>query len=189
MFISILSSIGSQFKLITSSVYINHYIKASAVFLAFKRVNLLNFRRTRRVPWVDLIMLFIWSIHVRCWSNMTPNSFTFAFCWIDCPEQRMRRLLSSRLCLELNRDEENRIDWSLSQLNIRLFCCDQDSSFSTSFWIANTHSWSVEILQCRYKVVSSAYWMVLEYVRSARSATYKLNSTGPSILSWVTPKT
>ena len=137
---------------------------------------------------VDLIMLFIWSIHVRCWSNMTPNSFTFAFCWIDCLEQRMRRLLSSRLCLELNRDEENRIDWSLSQLNIRLFCCDQDSSFSTSFWIANTHSWSVEILQCRYKVVPSAYWMVLEYVRSASSAAYKLNSTGPSILLWGTPK-
>ena len=41
---------------------------------------------------------------------MAPNSFTFAFCWIDCPEQQMRRLLSSRLCLELSRDEENRID-------------------------------------------------------------------------------
>ena len=79
---------------------------------------------------------------------------------------------------------ENRIDWSLSQLNIRLFCCDQDSSFSTSFWITNTHSWSVEILQCRYKVVSLAYWMVLVYVRSASSATYKLNSTEPSILFW-----
>ena len=40
---------------------------------------------------------------------MTPNSFTFAFCWIGYPEQRVRRLLSSRLCSELNHDEENRI--------------------------------------------------------------------------------
>ena len=164
-------------------------IKASAnVFLTFICINLLNFRRTPRVPREDLIMVFIWSIRVRCWSNMTPNSFTLAFCWIDCPEERRRRLLSSRLCLELGRDEENRIDWSLSQLNIRLFCCDQDSSFSTSFWIENTHSWSVEVLQCQYRVVSLAYWMVLEYVWSSSSATYKLNSTGPSILPWGTPK-
>ena len=71
---------------------------------------------------------------------MTPNSFTFAFCWTDCPEQRMRRLLSSGLCLELNRDNENRIDLCLPQLNIGLFYCDHNSSFSTSFWIVNIHS-------------------------------------------------
>ena len=166
-------------------------INASAdVFLTFKGISLLNFWRTRRVPWVDLIliMLFVWSIHVRCWSKMTSNSFTFAFCWIDCPEERMKRLLSSSLCLKLSRDEENWIDWSLSQLSIRLFCYDQDSSFSTTFWIATAHSWSVEILQCRYRVVPSACWMGLEYVRSAGSATYKLNSTGPIILPWGTPK-
>ena len=92
-------------------------------FLTFIGVNLLNFRRSWRVQWVDLIMLFIWSIHMRCWSNMTHNSFKFAFCWIDWSEQRMRRLLSSALCLELSHDKENRIDWSFSQLNIRLFCC------------------------------------------------------------------
>ena len=163
-------------------------IKASAVFLTFIGVNLLNFQRAQRVPWVDLIMLFIWSIYVRCWWNMKPNSFTFAFCWIDCPEQGMRRLLSSRLCLELSRDDENRIDWSLSQLNIRSFCCDHDCSFSTYFWIATAHSWSFEILQYRYRVVSSAYRMVVEYIRSVSSATYKLNSTGLNILPSGTPK-
>ena len=46
-------------------------------FLTFIGVNLLNFRRSWRVQWVDLIMLFIWSIHMRCWSNMTHNSFKF----------------------------------------------------------------------------------------------------------------
>ena len=120
--------------------------------------------------------------YARCWSNMAPNSFTFAFCWIDWPEERMKRLLSSSLYLKLSRDEKNRIDWRLSQLSIRLFCYDQDSSFSSSFWIAAAHSWSVEIWQCRYRVVPSACWIGLEYVRSAGSATHKLNSTGPSIL-------
>ena len=85
-------------------------IKASAnVFLTFVGVNLLNFQRTRTVPWVNLIMLFIWSIHMTCWFNMASNGFKFAFCWIDCTDQEMRRILSSRLCLELSHDEENRI--------------------------------------------------------------------------------
>ena len=74
-------------------------IKALAnVFLIFVGVILRNFQRTQRVPWVDLIMLFIWLIHVTWWWNMTPNSFAFAYCWIECPDQWMRIILSSRLC-------------------------------------------------------------------------------------------
>ena len=147
-----------------------------------------EFPRNWKSAMVDLIMLFIWSIHVRCWSNMSPNSFKFAFSWIDCSEQQMRRLLFFRLCLEVSRNEENRIDWNFSQLNIRLFCCDQDNSFSTSFWMVTAHSWNFDILQFWYRMVSSVCWMVVEYVWSTSSATYKLNSTGPSKRPWGTPK-
>ena len=40
---------------------------------------------------------------------MTSNGFAFAFCWIDCLDQGMWRILSSRVCLELSHDEQNRI--------------------------------------------------------------------------------
>ena len=40
----------------------------------------------------------------------------------------------------------------------------------------------------RYKQVSSAYWMELDFIRDGNDETYILNKTGPNMLPCGTPK-